>query len=117
MKNTARIALIAAGLTLGLVLPLSGCNLGKQEARVECKSQPAQKAFVCVVRHTKGNKKLNVCWDVIVDCEGDNHTQAHACQQVDPKGTATRKIAYTEFKGTCKKPTGLSVKNLKLTVQ
>lgn len=115
MKRLQR-ALALSALGGWVFLSLAGCNLGRQEARVECKNDPPHKAFQCTVKHTKGKKRLNVCWDVVVNCEAGNKKVGHACQEVDPKGTASRSIPYSEFTGACKQAKGVEVKNLKLKI-
>lgn len=105
---------LAAGWLLGL--SLAGCDLGQQKAQVYCKNNPASEAFECQVKHTQGSKKLNVCWDLVIDCEGGSSRKASACQEVASQGTATRNVPYKAFDTKDCKPAGLSVKNLKLKV-
>lgn len=115
MRQAARLGALVAAAWMALVA--AGCNLGRQEARVECKNDPSIKGFTCTVKHTKGKKHINVCWDLVINCKGGTSVKANACQDVDPKGTATHKIAYSEFSGTCPKPTGVAVKHMKLSIE
>lgn len=107
------------GLLAGLLfaLALTGCDLGQQKAQVYCKNNAAIEAFECQVKHTQGTKNLKVCWDLVIDCEGATPRTASACQEVSSKGTATRNIPHKAFDTKGCKPTGLSVKNLKLTIK
>jgi xylose isomerase len=100
-----------------LVLPLGACDLGQQKAQVYCKANAAIEAFQCEVKHTQGTKALNVCWDVEIDCDNGQKRKASACQEVAAKGTATRNVPFKAFDTKDCKPSGLSVKNLKLKIK
>ena len=106
---------LVAGLLFGV--SLAGCDLGQQKAQVYCKNNVAIQAFECQVKHTQGKKALNVCWDLVVECEGGKSRKASSCQDVAAEGTATRNVPYSSFDTKDCKPSGLSVKNLKLKVK
>jgi hypothetical protein len=113
MKSVVGVSLVA-GLLVGL--SFGGCDLN-QKAQVFCKNNPAIKAFECQVKHTQGKKSLNVCWDLVIECEGGTTRKTHSCQDVDSGGTASRNVPYTAFDTKGCKPSGLSVKNLKLKIK
>lgn len=106
---------LSAGLLTGL--SFGGCDM-QQKAQVLCKNNPKVQAFECEVKSTEGKKALNVCWDLVIECEGGSSRKAKSCQDVAGSGgTATKNVPYSAFDTKDCKPSGLKVKNLKLKIK
>lgn len=84
-------------------------------AEVEC--VPGGDAYVCSVRHVRGNIPVNVCWNIVADCQNGVRVVGSACQSVQVHGTASRSIPGTALRNIdrCDRAISTSIANMVLT--
>lgn len=91
-----KLALVA------FVLATGACKREIVMAQVNCVTKEGP-IVECQVTQTKGTSEMDVCWDFKVKCANAATLDAHGCQKVKDKGTATLTIPTDKIKvnGTC----------------
>lgn len=104
--------------TFVLSILISAALAGPEtRARVLC--NPTNDSFSCTVIHDQGRATVNVCWDVVMACNGGIRAIGHACQVVSPQQTTTRVIPESEVQNLaqCQAATAITVENVTVTAQ
>lgn len=103
-------------LAMASLLMILACNLGgNAEVHVQCKGEG--EAVSCEVEHTKGDAKVEACWEVKFECENGTKVKGDGCETVEPGETETYKLKQLKSFEKCDrvKEGTFKVENIKLT--
>jgi hypothetical protein len=108
---------MSRSLTLAIVV-LTLVSCGENKATVDCRNSGGI-GYNCVVTHTEGEKPLNVCWVLAVECVNGTVTTSTGCQHVDPGSHSTYFIPLTDIAHAekCDKVRSVRIKNLTTIVE
>jgi hypothetical protein len=113
LGDRRRIAVIVG--VLGVVCLLGGCRRKpKLKGAVDCIRHA--KGIECTVRHTKGKRVGNVCWDVTLHCKNGTKIIGSGCHVINPKKATKMIIPADELENhdKCDKVTKSSVTNVRM---
>ncbi len=103
---------------VGLMIVCAAMLACKQDTKVYVECKGVGLGYSCEVTHQQGRQAANACWTVRVQCQNGGVYTANGCQSVQPGAKASRFIPIADFHAEqCDQASGVSVENIKVTVQ